>query len=54
MNNEKSIKRIRSMLEKGSRLNIDIDELRHFNSRLATFVMKRPLEAIKMFEEHLN
>jgi hypothetical protein len=31
-----------------------MDELRQFNPRLAQFVLRKPLEAIKMFQDQLN
>ena len=39
---------------KGARFNVNIDELRQFNPRLANFVVKSPIDAIKMFENQLN
>jgi hypothetical protein len=36
---------------KGKRFNISIDNLRQFNPKLATFVTKHPIDAIKMFED---
>mmetsp|Transcript_34128 Transcript_34128/g.25190 ORF Transcript_34128/g.25190 Transcript_34128/m.25190 type:complete len:130 (+) Transcript_34128:1-390(+) len=45
---------MRSLLGRGSRLSVNIDELRAFSPDLATFVMKSPLKAIKLFEEALN
>ncbi len=37
-----------------SRFNVNVDELRQFNPRLASYVVHHPLESIKMFEDHLN
>jgi len=42
------------MLGRSNRLNINMDELRTFNPRLAQFVLRKPLEAIKMFQDQLN
>jgi DNA replication licensing factor MCM3 len=54
MNNDEVVKRIRGIMGRGSRLNVNIDEIRTFNPKLANFVVKHPIEAIKMFEDHLN
>ena len=55
MNKEENLKRIRGMFSKDqSRLNVNIDELRTFNANLANYIIKHPIEAIKMFEDHLN
>ena len=55
LNNAQVAKDIRNMAHtKGRRFNINIDNLRQFNPRLATFVTKHPIEAIKMFEDQLN
>jgi DNA replication licensing factor MCM3 len=37
-----------------TRLNINMDELRQFNARLAQFVVKDPIKAVKMFQDTLN
>jgi DNA replicative helicase MCM subunit Mcm2 (Cdc46/Mcm family) len=39
---------------RGVRFNINIDELRQFNPRLANMVLKNPIQAVKMFEDQLN
>mgnify|MGYP001613044590 CR=1 len=31
-----------------------MDEVRKFNPKLASYIIKHPLEAIKMFEDQLN
>ena len=55
LNNQHTQKDIRNMVHgKGKRFNINIDSLRTFNPRLATFVVKHPVDAIKMFEDQLN
>jgi hypothetical protein len=36
---------------RGARFNVNLDELRQFNPRLANFVVKHPIDAIKMFED---
>ena len=33
---------------------MNIDELRQFNPKLASYILRHPLEAIKMFEDQLN
>lgn len=48
-------KRIRGMVGTNqNRFNINIDELRQANDRLANFVVRNPVEAIKIFEDQLN
>jgi len=42
------------LVGRGSRYNVNIDELREFNPKLANYVLKNPIEAIKMFEDALN
>lgn len=55
LNHQQTTKDIKNMLTtKGKRLNVNIDNLRQFNPRLATFVIKHPIDAIKMFEDQLN
>ncbi len=54
MNNDEIVKKIKAIIGRGSRFNVNIDELRIFNPKLANFVVKHPIEAIKMFEDHLN
>lgn len=53
MNQNEITKRMRNMINsnigKHPRFNVNVDELRQFNPRLATFVMKDPLTALKMF-----
>ena len=54
MNSAEVKKRIRSLVGRGTRLNLDIDEIRGINSRLARYIIKNPIEAIRMFEDNLN
>ena len=55
LNHQSTTKDIKNMMTtKGKRLTINIDNLRQFNPRLATFVIKHPIDAIKMFEDQLN
>jgi DNA replicative helicase MCM subunit Mcm2 (Cdc46/Mcm family) len=42
------------MLGRGNRLTVNMDELRQFNPRLAQFVLRDPLNAIKTFQDQLN
>jgi hypothetical protein len=49
LNHQDSQRKIRGLIGKGTRLNVNMDELRAFNPRLAAFVLKDPLAAIKMF-----
>jgi DNA replication licensing factor MCM3 len=42
------------MFGKQNRFDVNIDELRQFNPKLATFVLRQPIEAIKIFEDSLN
>ena len=54
MNNSEIKKRIRSLPGRGIRLNLDIDEIRSFDPKLSKYIVKNPIEAIKMFEDELN
>ena len=54
MNREENVKRMRGVIGNKSRFNVNMDELRAFNPKLSSFVLKHPIEAIKMFEDHLN
>ena len=54
MNNDEIVKKIKAIIGMDTRLSVNIDELRIFNPKLANFVVKHPIEAIKMFENHLN
>lgn len=56
MNQNDLTKRMRNMVNNGknTRLNLSVDEVRHFNPRLATFILKDPLVALKMFQDSLN
>ena len=42
------------MVGRSTRLSVNIDELRQYNQRLATYVVKNPLQSIRMFQEQLN
>jgi DNA replicative helicase MCM subunit Mcm2 (Cdc46/Mcm family) len=46
--------RIQDLARKGLRLNINVDEVRSFDSELSKFIVKKPIEAIKIFEDNLN
>ena len=54
MNLTENQKRIRNMLGRGNRLDVDIDEVRKYNPRLSNYIKNSPIEAIKIFEEQLN
>jgi DNA replication licensing factor MCM3 len=54
LNQKESQKKIRGMLGRSNRLNVSMDELRQINPRLAEFVLRKPLEGIKLFEDQLN
>lgn len=47
-------KRIKSMIGRQTRVNIDIDEVRKHNPNLSQYIRKNPIEAIKIFEDQLN
>ena len=47
-------KRMKQLKDCGTRLNVDIDEVRSFSRRLSQFITKNPIEAIRMFEDQLN
>jgi DNA replicative helicase MCM subunit Mcm2 (Cdc46/Mcm family) len=49
LNHQESQKKIRGMIGRSNRLNVNMDELRSYNPRLAQFVLRKPLESIKMF-----
>ena len=46
--------RIKDLIGRGQRFNVNIDEVRQFNPRLSQYIAKMPIEAIKMFEDQLN
>ena len=46
--------RIKDLLGRGQRFNVNIDEVRQFNSRLSQYITSHPIEAIKIFEDQLN
>ena len=54
LNHQESQKKIRGIIGRQNRLNVNMDELRQFNPRLAHFVLKDPLSGIKMFQDQLN
>ncbi len=54
MSNSEMRKRIKSLVGRGTRLNLDIDEVRHFNPRLSNYIVRNPIEAISIFERILN
>jgi DNA replicative helicase MCM subunit Mcm2 (Cdc46/Mcm family) len=54
MNNTEIKKRIKQLAGRGTRLNLDIDEIRNYDPKLAKFIVKKPIESIKMFEDELN
>jgi len=54
MNLSENQKRVRGTIGRGTRLNVNIDEVRQFNPRLANYIKTHPIEAIKIFEDQLN
>ena len=46
--------RIRGMIGRGHRFNVNIDEVRQFNGRLSQYIARNPIEAIKIFEDQLR
>lgn len=51
MNLPETQRRIRSMVGRGQRFNVNIDEVREFNRGLSAYIARKPLEAIKIFED---
>ena len=47
-------KRIKNMIGRQTRVNIDIDEVRKHNPKLSQYIRQKPIEAIKIFEDQLN
>jgi DNA replicative helicase MCM subunit Mcm2 (Cdc46/Mcm family) len=47
-------KRIKNVASEGKRLDINIDEVRQFDPKLAAFIIRSPIEAISIFEELTN
>ena len=47
-------KRIKDIVGRGTRLHVDIDEVRQFNPRLSQYIVRSPIEAIAIFERILN
>ena len=54
LQNTENQKRIRNMVGRGTRLNVNIDEVRKFNPQLANYVKSKPIDGIKLFEDQLN
>ena len=54
MNLPETQRRIKSLMGRGQRFNVNIDEVREFNRELSAYIAKNPIEAIKMFEDQLN
>jgi len=54
MANSEMRKRIKSIVGRGSRLHLDIDEVRQFDPRLSAYIVRSPIEAISIFERILN
>ena len=55
LSNPQINKDLRNMVHtKARRFNVNLDTLRSFNPRLATFATKHPIDAIKMFEDALS
>lgn len=46
--------KVNEIIGKSHRLNISIDDVRKFDSSLATFIINSPIEALKVFQEMLN
>ena len=46
--------RVKDMIGRGQRFSVNIDEVRQFNPRLSQYIIKKPIEAIKIFEDGLN
>lgn len=49
-----NLKKIKDMVGKGNRLTLNIDDIRRSDPGLASFILKSPLAAIRVFEENLN
>jgi DNA replicative helicase MCM subunit Mcm2 (Cdc46/Mcm family) len=43
MSNAENQRRIRNIVGRGNRLNVSIDEVRHFNPKLANYVKNKPI-----------
>jgi DNA replication licensing factor MCM3 len=55
MSKRESQKRIQTLIGKsGSRLDVNLDDLRGFSPDLAKYVAKNPIDAINMFESQLE
>ena len=49
-----NLKKIKDMIGKSTRLTVDMDHIRKFDANLANFILKNPLQAVKLFEDQLN
>jgi DNA replicative helicase MCM subunit Mcm2 (Cdc46/Mcm family) len=54
MNNDEIVKKIKAVMGRGKRFTVNSDDLRSFDPKLANFVVRKPLEAIAIFEDLLN
>jgi hypothetical protein len=54
MGNAEIQKRMRGMIGRSQRFAVSIDEVRSFNPRLSQFIARKPIDAIKIFEDSLN
>jgi DNA replicative helicase MCM subunit Mcm2 (Cdc46/Mcm family) len=55
MSKREQQKKIQNLIGKqGSRLEVNLDDLRQFSPDLAKYVTKNPIEAINMFESQLE
>ena len=44
-------KKMKNIIGRSTRFTINLDELRKFNPKLSSFVVKNPIEAVKLFED---
>lgn len=55
MHQRELTKRVEKMISKqGNRLDVNLNDLRIYDSELANFVKRNPIEAISMFETQLD
>ncbi|CDW73635.1 mcm2 3 5 family protein [Stylonychia lemnae] len=54
LNQNEVTKRIKNTIGRQQRFNVNLDELRQFNPKLANFVVRDPIQAIKLFQDQLN
>ena len=54
LNQSEMQKRVKNIVGRSNRFNVNLDELRQFNPKLANYVIKDPIQAIKMFQDQLN